>query len=494
MNTKLHCTALGLALLAGCAAPYASSPTTGPGAVEEAAPHPNVRVVPVGLGWARTSVNAVVFRGSSVTSFGNVQYTAYYDADARVVLAKRQLGSTQWATVRTRYSGTVRDAHNAISLGVDGNGVLHMAWDEHGGPLRYVHAVAPGSLELTDPLPMTGDAESRVTYPQFYRLAGGDLLFLYRDGVSGGGDVMLNRYDLGSGEWRTLSHPLIAGEGQRNAYMNTLAVDEKGGWHLSWVWRETPDVASNHDVLYAYSPDEGRSWRRSDSTAYALPITAATAEIAWSVPQGSELINQTSMTVDGSARPLIATYWRAPETEVPQFRVVWHDGAEWRANEVGYRTQPFRLSGGGTRRIPISRPQILAAGDTVYVVFRDEERGPGVSVAISTDPERSDWTVRELYADSVGMWEPSYDIPLWRRDYTLHLFLQKVGQGDAETQEEVPPQMVSILEWTPPRAIAGANAPDNRDMNRRAAGTVEFRRGSAIPGDPVTTRALISAE
>jgi hypothetical protein len=429
-----------MAALAGCGGAPGSAPT--PAAV---------RVLPVGLGWARNSINAVVFRGSSVASYGDVQYTAYYDADERVVLAKRTLGSDDWEVSRTRYSGKVSDAHDAISLGVDGKGVLHMAWGGHNRPLLYVHAVRPGSLELSDTLPMTGRNEARVTYPQFYRLADGDLLFLYRDGESGSGDVMLNRYDVQSGAWRVVSHPLIAGGGQRNAYMNTLAVDEKGGWHLSWVWRETPDVASNHDVLYAYSPDQGKSWRRSDGTAYSLPIDAGSAEVAWPVTQGSELINQTSMTVDGRGRPVVATYWREPGSEVPQFRVVWRDGGRWRMNEVGHRTQPFRLSGGGTRRIPISRPQVFAAGDSLYLVFRDEERGPGVSLAVSTDPEHADWTVRELYRPSVGMWEPSFDLDRWRRDHVLDLFIQKVGQGDAETQEDVPPQMVSILEFSPGR-------------------------------------------
>lgn len=433
-------------LAASCAAP-----PDRPAAAPQSATQLAQRVMPVGLGWARNSINAVIFRGSSVASFGDMQYTAYYDADAHVILARRRLGSTTWEIVQTRYVGKVDDAHDAISLGVDGKGVLHMAWGGHNRPLLYAHAVRPGSLELSDTLAMTGQAEARVTYPQFYRLADGDLLFLYRDGASGSGDVMLNRYDVQSGVWSVVSHPLIAGDGLRNAYMNTLAVDARGGWHLSWVWRETPDVASNHDVMYAYSPDEGRSWRRSDGTEYALPINAANAEIAWPVPQGSELINQTSMTVDGRGRPLIATYWRDAGSDVPQYRLVWHDGTRWRMNEIGHRTQPFRLSGGGTRRIPISRPQLFAGGDSVYLVYRDEEQGPGIALASSTDPQHEDWRVRTLYAPSVGMWEPSFDIDLWRSDRRLDLFVQRVGQGDAETQEEMPPQMVSILEWSPGR-------------------------------------------
>jgi hypothetical protein len=432
----------GLALACGLAA-CATTPV----------PHgdSDVRLFPVGEGWARTSVNAVIFRHNSVETFGDTQYLAYYDADGHMVLARRRHGSADWELHRTRYTGNVRDAHNAICIGVDGGGFLHVAWDHHGNRLNYARSTEPGGLELSEPLEMTGSLESAVTYPQFYRLADGDLLFLYRDGSSGQGNVLINRYDLASQQWSAVQHPLIDGEGVRNAYVNQLAIDRRGGWHLSWTWRDTPDVATNHDILYAFSPDEGRSWLTSTGARYSLPITSATAEIVRHVPQGHELINQTSMTVDADGRPLVVTYWRPEGTEVPQFHLVWHDGSDWRTSQVGHRELPFRLSGGGTRRIPVSRPQVLAdEHGGVFVVFRDEERGGGISVAISRGPDRAVWRVIDLDAPAVGLWEPSYDPEIWRRERRLHLFHQRVGQGQAETLEDVPPQPVSVLEWIPP--------------------------------------------
>ena len=411
---------------------------------------PRVRMVTVGTGWARSSVNTVIFRTGSIASRGGVQYTAYYDDSAHVVLAKRRVGDTTWQTLRTPYTNDVTDAHNAISLAVDGRGVLHVAWAEHNKALHYARAVRPGALELTAPMSMTGRREEQVTYPQFYSLPGGDLLFVYRDGRSGNGDVLLDRFDVRTGTWRVVQHPLIAGEGRRNAYVNQLAIDARGGWHVSWCWRESPDVATNHDVMYAHSTDQGRTWRTSSGAAYTLPITASTAEIAWRVPQGSELINQTSMTVDDAAHPLIATYWRAPRSEVPQFQLVWHDGSRWHASQVGARTHPFRLSGGGTKRIPISRPIVLAGRrGAVYVVFRDEERGGGITVAQSTDRARAQWSLSELLASPVGQWEPTHDIDRWRASRQLSLFVQRVGQGDGEALEDVAPQPVSVLDWQP---------------------------------------------
>lgn len=410
---------------------------------------PQTNFVPVGEGWAKNSVNAVVFRTSTV-SHGDTQFTSYYDFEGYVVLAKRKHGSSEWEVKRTQYQGNVRDAHNSISIGVDGKGFLHVAWDHHNSPLRYAKSREPGSLELTDELPMTGQNEAKVTYPQFYSLPNGDLMFLYRDGASGRGDMMLNRYDVETGQWQAVHHPLISGENKRNPYTNTMAVDKSGGLHLSWVWRETPDVYTNHDICFAYSDDGGQTWVNSKREPYKIPIVERAAEVAWRVPEGRELINQTSMTTDARNRPVIATYWRDAGKSVPQYRIVWFDGKDWHASQVGNRTEKFSLSGGGTKRIPISRPQVVAGADGgICVLFRDEERGSVVSAAISTDTARTDWRVVNLTDKSVGAWEPTYDPARWARDGQLDLFVQNVGQGESEGLEDVPPQTVGILEWKP---------------------------------------------
>ena len=80
----------------------------------------------------------------------------------------------------------------------------------------------------------------------------------------------------------------------------------------------------------------------------------------------------------------------------------------------------------------------------------DEERGGCITVAASTDAARAEWRLSELDATPVGQWEPTHDPVLWARERRLHLFVQRVGQGDGETLESLPPQAVSILEWAPP--------------------------------------------
>lgn len=409
----------------------------------------DVNIIPVDSGWANNSINAVVFRKNSLVSYQDTQYISYYDSERYVVLGKRKLGTTQWQIKRTAYRGNAADAHNTISIMVDGDGYLHLAWDHHNNVLHYCRSVQPGSLELTGQMQMTGKLENKVSYPEFYKMPGGNLLFFYRDGGSGQGNLILNQYNTRSKQWAQLQSNLVDGEGQRNAYWQACT-DTKGTIHLSWVWRETPDVASNHDMGYARSRDGGKTWEKSTGEKYRLPITAATAEYACRIPQSSELINQTSMYADASGNPYIATYWREAGSAVPQYHVVYNN-KKWESQSLGLRTTPFTLSGGGTKRIPISRPQIIAwqtAGKlSVALIFRDAERGDKVSAAICNDISRKSWQVTDLTGKGVGSWEPTYDTELWKEKKLLHLFIQKVEQIDAEGKADVPPEPVQVLEW-----------------------------------------------
>ena len=242
---------------------------------------------------------------------------------------------------------------------------------------------------------------------------------------------------------------MIDGEGKRNAYTHTF-VDGRGTIHISWVWRESPNVATNHDMCYARSDDGGKTWKKSTGEQYKLPITAATAEYAVNIPQGSELINQTAMTVDEDGTPYIATYWRDNKNSLPQYHVVYLGPSGWRVLNLGFRKSDFSLNGTGTKRIPISRPQIIIAPNkNIDVIFRDEDRGSKPSVAICTDIAANKWIIKDISNQQLGSWEPSYDTELWRTRHVVDLFIQKTEQIDGEGKANLPPAMVSVLEWKP---------------------------------------------
>jgi hypothetical protein len=410
---------------------------------------PAVKIVDVGEGWAGNSVNTVVFRKNSLVTHKDVQFISYYDADGFVVLGKRKLGEQKWELKRTSYKGNIKDAHNSISIAVDGNGYLHMAWDHHNHPLRYVKSREPLSLALTEKMQITGEDESKLSYPEFYHLPDGDLLFFYRDGGSGNGNMVMNRYDVATKQWSRVQTNLIDGEGKRNAYWQAC-VDTKGNIHVSWVWRESPDVASNHDMSYAMSTDGGRSWQKSTGEAYQLPIRMRTAEVVCAIPQSSELINQTSMTTDADGNPVIASYWRG-KNNVPQYKIISKSSKGWTVTDLGFRTTDFSLSGAGTKQIPIARPQVLCAGSgkkkQIVLVFRDAERGNKVSIACGAPRQKSNWKIVDLATEGVGAWEPTFDTELWKAKQQLHLFVQQVTQADAEGVVNTKPQMVQVIEW-----------------------------------------------
>jgi hypothetical protein len=219
-------------------------------------------------------------------------------------------------------------------------------------------------------------------------------------------------------------------------------------------------VATNHNICYAQSRDGGKTWTTADGKPLTVPITADSGEVALPIPEKSELINQTTIAADAAGHPYIATYYREAGSTVPQFHVVYHDGAAWRSSQIGNRTTPFSLAGAGTKRIPVSRPLIVADGGTpsrLHVVFRDAERGERVTVATTADVTKNDWAVTDLtppppQGDAYGYWEPSADLSLWARDRVLHLFLQKTDQldgGDNVTRGDLPPTRVYVLEYTP---------------------------------------------
>ncbi len=298
---------------------------------------------------------------------------------------------------------------------------------------------------------MTGTLENEmVTYPEFYSLPDGGMFFVYRYGSSGSGNIVLNRYILKEKRWERVHDNLVSGEGLRNAYWQ-MAVDGFGTIHLAYVWRDTWDVATNHNLCYARSTDGGKTWKTSAGKSLKIPINYSESEIAVAIEQNSNLINQTSITTDASGNPAIATYFRAKGDSLTQFYVVYHDGSNWHLSKASDRKTNFNLKGGGTRRIPISRPQVMATSfgekTRFYIVYRDEEEGNNVVISTALAGKEMIWDQKVINELEVGLWEPSFDTELWRRKGELNLFIQKVGQGAGnEKAEEIKPQIVKVYQ------------------------------------------------
>jgi hypothetical protein len=404
--------------------------------------------------FASSSVNVVAGSRQTLFTDNAYQYAGFYDASGRLVLAKRRLLDNHWEVRPTAFGTKPEDAHNTVSLVVDGQGYLHLAWGHHNDPLNYSRSLKPGSLAMGEPRVMVGNAEGSVTYPQFFRRADGNLLFLYRDGGSGNGRLVLNHYDAERRKWTRLQDNLIDGEQQRSAYWD-MTIDGRGHLHLAWNWRETPDVASNHDLLYARSDDGGRTWQRTDGSRYILPITQKNAEVAAAIPQQSNLMNPPFIAADQQGRPIIVSYWSPSKKDRPRYNLVYRNQNAWHTVVGPEAGEHFTLQGHGTKRPPISRAVLLwepvENNARVHLIYRDDSKGGRVVVASNDGLRAPQWRFRYLTDSNVGGWEPSIDPEQWQQAEQAHLLLQTVGQvdGDDVGGSGAKPAPISVLIWDP---------------------------------------------
>jgi len=464
MPRASHCLLVALLARAALALPCLSVPAIAAESPVSAEPTSTSRILPIAEdAWAGTSVNVVAGLQNSIITDRATQYAAFYAADSTLVLARREIGSDVWTTRRTGLAGRTADAHNTVAIAVDGDGFIHVAWDHHDNPLNYARSVAPGSLELGPRQPMTGSHEDSVTYPSFLRLPGGDLLFLYRDGHSGRGNLVLDRYSTRTRTWSQVHPNLIDGEGRRSAYPSAT-VDSRGVLHLAWVWRDSPDVATNHDLCYARSADGGATWTTAAGAPLALPLTAANSDYALRIPTGRSLMNPPAIAADGDGRPCLADYWCPDGSLIPQYHLVRHDGSRWRVSQITRRTTPFVLAGSSTKHPPLSRSVLVTRRDwhkpqEIYLAYRDDERSGRIVVAECRDLAAADWRIRYLTSGSVGAWEPSADPQQWSRFSQLHLLVQHVEQRDGDDRQPAAaaPSPVASLIWSPYLAELGAS-------------------------------------
>ena len=330
--------------------------------------------IPVAPVWAGHTV------GFALLTHGNRQFVAFYDADRRLTVAARNLSGRDWQfVVLPETLGW--DSHNDVVLAADRDGFLHLSGNMHGVPLVYFRTTHPGDIStFARETRMTGQRESRVTYPLFFTGPTGDLLFTYRDGGSGNGDQLTNRYDADTRTWhRLMEAPLTDGENARNAYLKLPRLEPDGFFHLVWVWRETPDAATNHDLSYARSRDL-ISWEKSDGSPQTLPITLRTGDIVDAVPMGGGMINNNKgVALDGKNRPVV-TYHKHDASGNTQVYAARPDPAGgWKSTQISDWDYHWDFGGGGSIpfHIRLGEPIQRLSGGRLLLPFEHVVYGKG---------------------------------------------------------------------------------------------------------------------
>ncbi|CAI4216126.1 unnamed protein product [Parascedosporium putredinis] len=334
-------------------------------------------------------LNGMSFQQDALTTFNGWQYVAYYESTGtynkqNVALGRRNLNGgaspSDWEVIRfTDYSQQTQDSHNTISMGISNDGKIHLSYDHHDVPLNY--RVSNEGV-ATDPRPMRGTRISLelrgMTCPAADRGLGGR---------SGSGDSYLYKYSGGS--WTPIGK-YIQGN-NNNAYINGLDF-ANDTLTITWTWRETPDVVTNHDLGYAYSTDLGRTWNNNAGVSIG--------------PTNSGILNQEGQTVDAAGRVHVINretvggtltwlhYWRG-------------DDGRWTRNPISHSLGPLTQTG---------RRGKLAAHPTtgdLFAILAANQASNDVAVYVATRASGyTDW--KEAWRAGSFDVEPLFDRALWR--------------------------------------------------------------------------------
>ncbi|TDD68461.1 hypothetical protein E1262_15670 [Jiangella aurantiaca] len=408
-----------------------------------------------------TCFNGQTFQIDAVVTFGGWQYATYVDHKRRVCVARRELPDGPWQSVPfDDYTIDHADVHNVPVIGIcPADGTIHLAFDHHVSPLHYRvselgAATSParadwsaGLFGATTSELIPGHTLDRLTYPNFVTTPGGGLLLYYRIGGSGDGDSHLARYRPERGGW-SVDGEFVSRRGRfgdspsRSAYHNGFDFGPGGRLHTTWLWREDPGLLSNHDLQYAYSDDEGRTWRNNDGASIGVtgraPMHLASPRVTVrALPHGWGLMNQVTQTVDSRGRVHVVLWQRSLDeptasTDLSTWRYVHY----WRDDEGRWRHQELPFAG--------RKPSLVAdADDNLVLVFTKPDRpdyhgldtgGPlHVATAAAADGWETWHAVQRSEVAFVG--EPRIDEHRWRDEQVLSVYAQRAPGRAGEPSE-----------------------------------------------------------
>jgi hypothetical protein len=395
-------------------------------------------------------MNGESFQQDGITTVAGWQYTAFWDQSGYVNLSRRQLPAGAWQNLRlTDYRTTSTDSHNTISIGISRqDGTLHLAFDMHSSVLRYRKSVAGlvtspataawqtnsfGAVQST----LTGAGMPTMTYPQFLTTPAGKLQLALRTGTSGAGDEVL--YEYAGGAWTSVGRFIDGTTANNNAYLFGLEYDSTGLLHATWTVRETSNASTNHDLFYAYSRDDGRTWRNNAGTVIATtgsaPLISNSAGLrVWAIGQNRGLINQESQVVDKAGIVhVLASHLPASAPSNSDFTAARENAVlvhYWRdkASKVWHQTYTPFLERSSRGDIAVD------AADNLYVASGDSSTRKLHIETASKASGWSDWTLRYT-SGAIYYSDPLIDHERLRTLGVMSIFAPRYGGSQIDVQD-----------------------------------------------------------
>lgn len=300
---------------------------------------------------------------------------AYYNSERQLSIASKPLQWDGWRIHRLD-SWLGWDSHNSLSVAFDAAGHIHLSGNMHNDPLLYFKTEVAGDIRSFRRIKtmVTADKERAVTYPHFFKNKTGNLYFSYRDGGSGSGNNIYNRYDEKRERWHKLiDSALVDGEGERNAYIVGPILGPDGYFHITWVWRDSPDASTNHDLSYARSQDLVH-WQNSSGKNLALPITIEIGEVVDPIAIKQGLINNNTLIGFDHKQRVLLAYHKYDANGQTQAYIARREAEVWKHYQVS-QWQDFRWQFGGwgtlNFRLQLLAPYLNESGALVLPYIKD---------------------------------------------------------------------------------------------------------------------------
>jgi len=402
------------------------------------------------------AINGQAFQQDAVASHKDRQYVAYYDANRRLCLARRRLPAGKWQIIRfDDYEFKGDDAHNTVSLGIcPRDGTIHLAFDQHNQLLHYRVARKGAAADPETVVweaavfgPIASELEKgkpiRMTYPRFWQTPDGGLQFGYRQGGSGNGDRMLVDYDASAGTWintrqidshRGTFEDVFGKSESRCSYPNGYTYGPKGILHATWVWREDSQ-GPNHDLMYAFSRDGGRTWLNNTGEMLTEPPYVGSPGLrVVEIGQGYGLMNTHGQAVDSQGR-IHAVMWHCTGASLkaagskpgesrwgpPEARRYHH---YWRDKSGTWLHRELPWTSGNRPKLFIDR------NDDAFIIYGSNSEDLVIAAATAKS-KWTDWKIIHVEKGPFGN-EMLGDLYRWKKERVLSVMVQESPREDSQ--------------------------------------------------------------
>lgn len=262
-------------------------------------------------------------------------YVVCIDDDLDLHIYRKAVGGA-WTSAEIITDNVDDEFHGMASVAIDKLGYLHVVSSMHATPWQYWMSASPNAITGTwqflgqnagtirgqstpSAANCTGQCETdwfteepgiaripgnQVTYPHFFRDMDGDLYISFRECYICSGNFFARQWSSGIAKlvtphatapvWKRIGpgpdgvRPFAGADPNRLPIGLVGTFDLTNRMHMTWVWcnHYTQELggeacqASSNFISYAYSDDEGVTWRQANGTLMDLPIGPTESEAA----------------------------------------------------------------------------------------------------------------------------------------------------------------------------------------------------------------------